>query len=142
MSDVQVVFDHVHLISKDAAAAARWYTDIFGGKITSESEMRGAPQVVVDIHGVRMIVRGKRPGEAPKDKRPLRHFNGFIGHNQWGSDHIGFKVSGDFLGYCSAVRKKGVEFLVEPFELSPGMHIAFIKGPDNETIELVENKAR
>jgi uncharacterized glyoxalase superfamily protein PhnB len=39
-----LVFDHVHLISRDAQAAAKWYCDMFGGEITRVQEsLRGAP---------------------------------------------------------------------------------------------------
>jgi len=138
MNDGQVAFDHVHLTSKDPSRSARWYVEMFGGAIISESEARGAPQIVVDINGVRMIVRGQRPGEEPRENSPLKQFAGFVSHDQWGADHFGFKVTGDFLGYCAGIKKKGVAFTVEPFEIRPGVHIAFITGPDDETIELVE----
>ncbi|MBN1686355.1 MAG: VOC family protein, partial [Spirochaetales bacterium] len=126
----------------DPKAAAKWYADVFGGEIVSEDEMRGAPQIVVNIHGVRMIIRGKRPGEAPENNHPLQQFDGFKSHNQWGADHFGLKVVGDFAGYCSAIKKKGVVFAVDPLEIRPGTHIAFITGPDGETIELVEGKSK
>jgi catechol 2,3-dioxygenase-like lactoylglutathione lyase family enzyme len=61
-----------------------------------------------------------------------------MGHEQWGADHFGFKVTDGFLAYCSEIKNKGVVFLVEPLEIRPGTHIAFIQGPDKETIELVE----
>jgi catechol 2,3-dioxygenase-like lactoylglutathione lyase family enzyme len=138
MGDTTITFDHMHIISKDPAASARWYADIFGGEIVQETEMRGAPHIVVDISGVRMLVRGKRPGENPSEMKPFKHGDNFMGHEQWGTDHFGFKVGGGFTEYCADIKAKGVAFLVDPLEIRPGTHIAFIKGPDDETIELVE----
>lgn len=134
----RIVFDHMHLISKNPAAVARWYVDVFEGTIVQETEMRGAPHIVVDISGVRMLIRGQRAGENPTGIKPFKHTESFMGHEQWGADHFGFKVAGGFLEYCSEIKKKGVTFLVEPLEIRPGTHIAFIQGPDMETIELVE----
>ncbi len=33
MSDTSISFDHVHVISEDPHAAARWYEEILGGTI-------------------------------------------------------------------------------------------------------------
>ena len=140
MAEGKVTFDHVHLISKDPAAAARWYVGMLGGTIIREAEMRGAPHIEVDISGVRILIRGKRSAEQPRNNNPLQHFEGFVSHEQWDADHFGFKVSGDFLDYCASIKEKGAVFVVEPFAFVPGVHIAFISGPDGETIELVESK--
>ena len=142
MKEGKVAFDHVHLLSNDPAAAAQWYVSMLGGAIIRESETRGAPHIEVDIDGARILIRGRRSGEEPRMKNPLQHFDGFVSHDQWGADHFGFKISGDFLGYCASIRQKGAVFVVEPFEFAPGVHIAFISGPDGETIELVESKPR
>jgi hypothetical protein len=69
----RIAFDHVHVISRNPAAAARWYVDVFDGTIVQETEMRGAPHIVVDISGVSMLIRGQRPGENPSDVKPLKH---------------------------------------------------------------------
>ena len=45
MPNPNITFDHVHLISKDPQAAARWYVDKLGGEIVRSGEVRGAPQV-------------------------------------------------------------------------------------------------
>jgi len=138
MDEAKITFDHMHLISKDPAAAARWYADIFGGAIVEETEMRGAPHIVVDISGVRMLIRGRRSGENPGDVKPFKHAESFMGHEQWGADHFGFKVAGDFAEYCTMIKTKGVTFLVDPMALASGKRIAFIQGYDGESIELVE----
>ena len=142
MSGAQIAFDHVHIICKDPDAAAKWYADMLGGTITRRGEARGAPQITVQFEGARILVRGQRPGEQPGDKNTLQSFDNFVSHDQWGTDHFGFTVAGDLIAFCDTIREKGGEFSVEPYEFVPGTRIAYLAGPDNVTIELVESKTR
>ena len=130
MSDASIVFDHIHAISEDPESAASWYKDKLGGEIISSQEIRGAPQFYVAFQGATIIVRGQRPGEQADRKHGL----------QWGTDHFGFHVHGDFDGFCNDLRKKGVTFRVEPMDFRPGIRIAFIEAPDGVSIELVQRK--
>ena len=141
MNDVHIVFDHIHIISKDPHTAAQWYTDMLGGTITRRAEVRGAPQIAVQFAGATLLIRGQRPGEQPGDKNALQSFEAFVSHDQWGTDHFGFKVVGDLTDFCHAIREKGGEFSVEPYKFVPGTRIAYLAGPDGVSIELVESKA-
>jgi catechol 2,3-dioxygenase-like lactoylglutathione lyase family enzyme len=141
MSGVQIVFDHVHIICRDPDAAAQWYVDMLGGTITRRSEVRGAPQIAVQFEGATLLVRGQRPGEQPGEKNPLQSFDDFVSHDQWGMDHFGFTVVGDLTEFCNAIREKGGELSVAPYEFAPGRRIAYLAGPDGVSIELVESKA-
>ena len=142
MSNVHIVFDHVHLISKNPEAAAQWYADMLGGTITRRAEVRGAPQIAVRFEGATLLVRGQRPGEQPGDKNPLHTFENFVSHDQWGTDHFGFTVVGNLNEFCTAIKEKGGTFAVEPYEFVPGTRIAYLAGPDGVSIELVESKTR
>jgi catechol 2,3-dioxygenase-like lactoylglutathione lyase family enzyme len=130
MTDTSIAFDHVHLISKDPESAASWYAEMLGGKIMARQQVRGAPQFVVAFEGTTILVRGQRPGEEP----------GWKGALQWGTDHFGFHVQGDFDGYCGALKKKGVRFTLEPVDFSPKVRIAFIEAPDGQVIELLQRR--
>ena len=130
MSNASIVFDHIHLISEDPQSAGLWYVEKMGGKIISSQETRGAPQLYVALEGGTIIVRGQRPGEQVDRKPGL----------QWGTDHFGFQVLGDFDGFCDDLKKKGVKFTVEPMDFRPGIRIAFIEAPDGVSIELVQRK--
>lgn len=142
MSNVHIVFDHVHIISKNPEAAAQWYADMLGGAITRRGEVRGAPQIAVRFEGATLLVRGQRPGEQPGDKNPLHAFENFVSHDQWGTDHFGFTVVGNLSDFCNAIKEKGGTFAVEPYEFVPGTRIAYLAGPDGVSIELVESKTR
>ena len=130
MSQASLGFDHVHLVAKDPRATARWYVDKLGGEIVRDIEVRGAPQVYVSFNGFIVIVRGQRPTETVQSKENL----------QWGVDHFGLRVKGDFDGFCSGLKGKGVTFSLEPTDFNPTTRIAFINAPDGVSIELLDRK--
>ena len=131
MPNPNITFDHVHLISKDPQRTANWYVDKLGGEIVRDGEVRGAPQVYVEIGGGAMlIVRGERPGESTSDKSSL----------EWGVDHFGVKVKGDFAAFCAGLKAKGVEFSVELRDFNPTTQLAFINAPDGVSVELLNRK--
>jgi len=131
VSDASLAFDHVHLVSADPHAAAGWYADKLGGKVVRSFDTRGAPQIYVAIAGVTVIVRGQRTAERAAAKQGL----------QWGVDHFGLRVDGDFEGFCAGLRSKGVTFSLEPKEIDPDTRIAFIDAPDGVSVELLHRKA-
>ncbi|MEK6710214.1 MAG: VOC family protein [Nitrospinota bacterium] len=125
-------FDHVHVISRNPEASAKWFVEKLEGKVTASHEVRGAPQVYIDFGGHKVIVRGQRPGEAAQDKTGL----------EWGTDHFGFQVAGnvDFRAYCAGLKSKGVKFTVDVTQFNPTTQIAFIEAPDGVIIELLQRK--
>ena len=137
---MSLTFEHVHIICEDPHASARWYRDMLGATIPGEHEVRGAPQIRVEVGGVLVLLRGKRPGEQPVSTRPMREYEGYSSHDEWGTDHFGFIYRGDLLAYCEELRSKGAEFSVEPWEFAPGVLLCYLAAPDNVSIELVQAK--
>ncbi len=134
-----LAFDHVHLISRDARATARWYCEMFGGEISNEQvNLRGAPQIDVRVGGMTIVVRGSRPGESPDTTKPMQHFDGFSSHDEWGTDHFGFTYRGDLRAFCDELKRKGVRMAVEPWEFKPGMVLCYVAAPDGVSIELIQ----
>lgn len=132
-------FDHIHLISRDAHAAARWYQEMLSGEVVAVQEsLRGAPQIDVKVGGATIVIRGQRPGEAPAATRPMQDFNGYSSHNEWGIDHFGLTYRGDLRAFCDKLRSKGVKFPVEPWEFKPGMVLCYLSAPDGVSIELIQ----
>jgi len=130
MPDTSLAFDHVHLVAKDPQATADWYVDKLGGKIARSLDVKGAPQIYVSFGGFIVIVRGQRPAEMAEEKPGL----------QWGVDHFGVRVKGDFDGFCEGLRKKGVTFGLDPTDFNPTTRIAFIDAPDGVSVELLNRK--
>ena len=133
-----IAFDHIHLISRDARAAADWYREMFGGEIVAEQHLRGAPQIDVRVSDMTIVIRGQRPGEEPATTRPMRHFDGYSSHDEWGTDHFGFTYRGDLRAFCDELKRKGVRMAVEPWEFKPGMVLCYVAAPDGVSIELIQ----
>ena len=131
MANATLSFDHIHVISKEPKAAADWYADKLGGTITKSATVHDAPQIYVSFGEAFIIVRGQRPGESAHDKSNL----------EWGADHFGFQVKGDFDAFCAGLRAKGVKFSMEPTDINPATRIAFINAPDGVSVELLSRKA-
>jgi catechol 2,3-dioxygenase-like lactoylglutathione lyase family enzyme len=136
MSNISFAFDHVHLVSNDPQTTVRWYVDKFGGKVIRDMFMYGAPQISVVLGAAMLIVRGQRPAELAAEKPGL----------QWGVDHFGLDVQGDFDACCAALRSKGVVFTrmdptfapLDPAEPRLTIRVAMIEAPDGVKIELLQ----
>lgn len=130
MPETRLAFDHVHLVAKNPQATADWYVEKLGGTVVRSLEVKGAPQLYVSLGGFLVIVRGQRPSEAANEKPGL----------QWGVDHFGVRVQGDFDSFCNELRKRGVAFSLEPTDFNATTRIAFIKAPDGVSVELLNRK--
>ncbi len=123
-------YDHIHFRSEDPHAARKFWEEMFGAKVIQERELGGAPSFHFDLNGMRFQVSGRAEGEDPvrTGSEP-----------RYGLDHFALLVD-DMEAAANDLRGKGAEFICEPWDLRPGVKIAFIKGPDNVSIELAERK--
>jgi catechol 2,3-dioxygenase-like lactoylglutathione lyase family enzyme len=138
MSNPAFRFDHVHIISETPRASAAWYVEMLGAHIAADTMARGAPQIFVELGGMTILIRGKRPGEEPVSPRPIRPYRDFSSHNAWGTDHFGFLYEGDLEAFCNELRAKGVSFPVELKRGVNGSLLCYIAAPDGVSIELMQ----
>ncbi len=138
MSNPAFKFDHVHIISEDPQASATWYVDMFGATIAANTMARGAPQIFVELGGMTILIRGRRPGEEPAPARPIRPYSDFSSHNAWGTDHFGFMYEGDLEAFAAGLRAKGVSFPVELKRGVNGSLLCYVAAPDGVSIELMQ----
>lgn len=138
MTNPAFKFDHVHIISEDPRASAAWYVEMFGATITSDTIARGAPQIFVDLGGMTILIRGRRPSEAPVAARPIRQFADFSSNDARGIDHFGFMYQGDLAAFCDELRAKGVTFPVELKTGVSGSLLCYVAAPDGVSIELMQ----
>jgi len=138
MSNPAFTFDHVHIISENPKVSANWYVEMFGATIVADTVARGAPQIFVGLGGMTILIRGRRPGEAPISARPIRPYADFSSHNTWGTDHFGFLYQGDLEAFCAELRAKGVSFPVELKKGVNGSLLCYVAAPDGVSIELMQ----
>ena len=123
-------FNHLHVYCSDVDASARWFVDALGAELVSDRDSLGIPARALQLGGARVLLRGAREGEnlAP------------AGPQHYGTDHFGLEVS-DVDATVDELKRRGVFIDVEPWNIRPETRIAFVKGPDNVRIELVQNRS-
>jgi catechol 2,3-dioxygenase-like lactoylglutathione lyase family enzyme len=141
-------FGHVHLFSADPVAAGDWYAKHLGLRVFQQKELRvyknvpvGPAAFVTAPQGnqdVSMIVyplehlKATQP-ELWKDRTALVSTRGRV------IDHLGFSVE-DLDATLARLRAEGVEVTSEPRRVADGrLEFAFITGPDQIAIELIED---
>jgi len=67
-------------------------------------------------------------GPASEPAEPMKHY---------GVHHIGIKTD-DFESAYRDLQAKGADFLGEPFEPTPGIHLVFLREPNGAVIELAQ----
>lgn len=123
-------YDHIHFRSEDPHAARAFWEDSFGAKVLQERDLGGAPSFTLDLNGMCFLVSGRAQGEEPVKGGTAPRY---------GLDHFGLLV--DNMDEAAAeLHGKGVEFICEPWEIRPGVKIAFVRGPDDISIELAERQ--
>lgn len=138
MSNPAFRFDHVHIISETPHRSADWYVEMFGATIAADTIARGALQIFVELGGMTILIRGRRPGEDPTPARPIRAYDDFSSHNAWGTDHFGFLYQGDLTALCETLRAKGVTFPVPLKKGVNGSLLCYVAAPDGVSIELMQ----
>ena len=121
-------YDHVHLRSPDPDATAAWYEKMFGAEVIRSVMSNGIERTDIRLGGVAVFI-AKVPDSAELAEKPENSFVGL--------DHLGLRVN-DIDAVCAELKAKGAEFTVEPKTIRPGVRIAFVRGPQNVLIELLD----
>src|ERR1044071_3269564 len=124
-------YDHVHLRSPDPEATARYYERMFGAEIIKSIQSDGRERVDMSLGGVMMFIAKVDP-DASLSEKPAGSYVGL--------DHLGLRVR-DIDRVCDELKAKGAEFTVEPKTIRPGVRIAFVRGPQNVLIEILDRDA-
>lgn len=122
-------FDHIHLKAKDVDSTSKWYCNVFGGEITFQGKFMGSKVYYVNIKGTNFIIFGKLKGEENIASSTLE--------TRYGIDHFGFQVE-DINQTIEGLRGKNVNIIQKPECARSGLYTAYIKGPDNIRIELIQ----
>ncbi|MCB1740095.1 MAG: VOC family protein [Gammaproteobacteria bacterium] len=126
----EVSFEHIHLRSPDPEATATFYAEMFGAEVI-RSAPGGKPRIDLNLGGQAIFIAAVAPGDktAPPPEPPYQ-----------GLDHIGLRVI-DLDATVSELKSKGARFTMEPTTIRPGVRIAFMRGPENVSIELLQRDA-
>jgi catechol 2,3-dioxygenase-like lactoylglutathione lyase family enzyme len=120
-------FHHVHIICKDLEKMITFFTEALGATLVTRQKFGTANGASLDLQGTTVNLRVSREDE---------HMVGDASQSSYGYDHIGLEVE-DIETAFKDLTQQGFSFLVTPKEIS-NLKIAFFKGPEDITIELVQ----
>ncbi len=127
--------NHVHIRAKDPHASAAWYEQHFGAKVLSAREvMPGTITVSMEVGGPVRLNISSKPDGTP-DVRAVAELN------QLGLEHFGFDVD-DLQADLDRLGKAGIRIVLPLTEITGGTRLAYIEGPDDVLIELVQPASR
>jgi catechol 2,3-dioxygenase-like lactoylglutathione lyase family enzyme len=118
---------HVHLICKDLEKMIGFFEDAIGARLVERRKFGTADGATLDLQGIDINLRVVREGEEIRENLTL---------STYGYDHIGLQVE-DVQAAYENLTNRGYSFFMAPTEAA-GLMIAFFKGPENITIELVQ----
>jgi len=126
----QFKYDHVHLRSPDPEETARWYEKMFGAEIIRSVQSDGRPRLDLNLGGLTVFIAQMASDQAAPPPQPP----------YLGLEHLGLCVDG-IDAAVDELKAKGAEFTREPTTIRPGVRIAFLRGPQNVHIELLDRNA-
>lgn len=127
-------FDHIHLRCHDCEAIARFFETMFGADVKRDvypdgTLYPGQPRVRMVVGGQSILTAPKHPDDAMTAAPKFPYF---------GLEHMGLTVD-DVDAACAELKAKGAEIAVGPLTRSPGLRLAFVRGPEGIMVELVQS---
>ena len=126
----EFVYDHVHLRSPNPDETAAYYERMFGAEIIKSVMSNGIERTDMSLGGVMVFIAQVPPDSELSEKSE----GGYVG-----LDHLGLRVK-NIDTVCAELKAKGADFTVEPKTIRPGVRIAFVRGPQNVLIELLDRE--
>jgi lactoylglutathione lyase len=120
-------WEHIHLRSPDPEATAAWYKDKLGAEVVKSPQADGSSRIDINLSGQKVFIAKAMPGKAAE--APSSPYLGL--------DHFGLTVP-DIEQAVKELKAKGVAFTMDVTEARPGVRIAFLKAPENVSIELIQ----
>lgn len=118
---------HLHLICRDLEQMIGFFEDTIGAELVERRKFGTADGATLNLQGFDINLRVAREGENLGEN---------LTPSSYGYDHIGLQVENVQAAY-EDLSNRGYSFFMPPTEAA-GLMIAFFKGPENITIELVQ----
>lgn len=119
---------HIHLVCRDLQQMIDFFTQTFDASLITMKQFGGADGASLDLSGVTINLRVTQENEKILDSGKT-----------YGYHHIGINVD-DIDAKYEDLKGKGYAFSVAPKDIDETLRIAFFDGPENVTIELLQEK--
>jgi len=120
-------FHHLHIICKDLEKMIAFFTETLEATLVMRKKFGTADGATLDLQGTTVNLRVSKEEET---------IVGDASQSSYGYDHIGLQVEDIETAYTE-LQAQGFSFLVPPTDI-PDLKMAFFKGPEDITIELVQ----
>jgi len=130
---VEFKFGHVHIKCHDLDSTKKFYEEMFNANLLFEEEVRNARIAMMEIGGTYIHLSEAGPEE---DLEPSKQPRGKV-WIRYGIGHFGFRVK-DLDEAVRELKTRGAEFIQEPRDIREGVRVAFIRGPEDDVIEISE----
>ena len=120
-------FHHLHLICQDLEGMIDFFSEALGATLIARKKFGTADGASLDLQGTIVNLRVAREDE---------DIAGDASRTTFGYDHVGLQVEDVDAAYRD-LKQRGFSFFMEPKDI-PNLRIAFFKGPEDITIELVQ----
>ena len=118
---------HLHLICKDLDGLIDFFSEALGATLVARKKFGTADGASLDLQGTTVNLRVAREDE---------DMVGDASQASFGYDHLGLQVEDVDAAYQD-LKQRGFSFFMEPKDI-PDLRIAFFRGPEEITIELVQ----
>ena len=119
--------EHVSIQCRDLESSVDYFRRMFDAEVILRRKLDESRRIAFLRMGDTMLELMEM-GPASEPAEPMKHY---------GVHHIGIKTD-DFESAYRDLQAKGADFLGEPFEPTPGIHLVFLREPNGAVIELAQ----
>lgn len=123
-----ITLDHIHFRCHDQVEVANWFISNLEGREVGRGDIMGWPVFRVKVGGQVITFSPAKEGQVVEENS---------GQPRYGMYQLGLKVD-DLDGTISDLKAKGVSLKAGPIDISEGLRVAFVEGPEEIEIELME----
>ena len=124
---MQYRLHHVHILCKNLEHMISFFTEVLNAGLVARKKFGTADGASLDLQGTIINLRVAREDE---------DMVGDASQSSYGYDHIGLNVDDVDAAYRD-LTQRGYLFFMPPKDI-PNLRIAFFRGPEDITIELVQ----
>ena len=120
-------FDHVGIKARDVEQAKEFYTKILGFQVLDQQKLFGKTYYFVGNETLTIEIEPAEKNAEPPDWAKAS-----------GLYHLALNVD-DIDKVAEELKRKGVEFIIEPFKIRPDRKMAYFDDPDGTRIQLIQD---